>query len=854
MRKKQKQQAEELTAQMEQAHDLIRKYIEQKNNLSAKQSAMQLLEDCQSGGISLGTLIEHTEGEGHPTVSLLEEYCELIYKIHEELADGKEANANKIYKPLRQKLIKISNSLKNDIKVRVEAVFLPYKASMWDSLESVWQAADADPDCDAYVMPIPYFDKNPDGSLGQMHYEAAQYPADVPITAYDTFDFGVHQPDMIFIHNPYDSINYVTSVHPFFYSDNLKRFTECLVYIPYYATAGGMNEAQSWCPGYENADYIVIQAEKYRRYFDADIPDKKFLVFGSPKFDSVIHKCQNPPEPPAEWKEKMRGRKVYFYNTSISGMLANTEAFLKKMWYVFDIFKGRNDACLLWRPHPLLESTFDSMRKEYKPIFDALKAAFINDNIGIYDETPDMEKTIALSDVYIGDSGTSVTSLFGMAGKPLFILNNFIHALPEKDDWRGEKVNLRFDIQRNDRYQLIHNRLWFSENNDYHYKFYMDLGLGCYGGGYYLKALEIGNRIYVLPGNAQNLLIIEDKKIRKIDFEPAEMQGNCFGGYWYNENYIFIFPVRYPKVIRFHIGTEKIDYIDEIQPFEVRNIENEWRRGAIRVFGNELIFASPEDNQFLFMDIDTLEIRKRSSGSLCNLGAYNIVPDDDDLWILPLNGMTITRWNPKTGERREYNGRLPEKFKAVKWPYETECEERPFGNITFSKEGEKETIVISPTWGNMFLSLDRETGEMTEWVTPFPMKDRVRTGYFRAGSMGGFLFQPRQSGKTDYRMWDFPERKLYRIDIDTKEYEEIGIEFDCEELKAHEPGFMEESEWMQYCLRENAFNSLKDLLDDHITGNQFDRKKQTEAFSRINADTEGTCGVRVYRFVKEKII
>ena len=63
MRKKQKQQAEELTAQMEQAHDLIRKYIEQKNNPSAKQSAMQLLEDCQSGGISLGTLIEHTEGE-----------------------------------------------------------------------------------------------------------------------------------------------------------------------------------------------------------------------------------------------------------------------------------------------------------------------------------------------------------------------------------------------------------------------------------------------------------------------------------------------------------------------------------------------------------------------------------------------------------------------------------------------------------------------------------------------------------------------------------------------------------------------------------------------------------------------
>ena len=32
---------------------------------------------------------------------------------------------------------------------------------MWDSLESVWQAADADPDCDAYVVPIPYYDTPP---------------------------------------------------------------------------------------------------------------------------------------------------------------------------------------------------------------------------------------------------------------------------------------------------------------------------------------------------------------------------------------------------------------------------------------------------------------------------------------------------------------------------------------------------------------------------------------------------------------------------------------------------------------------------------------------------------------------
>ncbi|MCM1174231.1 MAG: hypothetical protein NC341_04180 [Blautia sp.] len=856
MRKKQKQQAEELIVQMEQAHDQIRKYLERKKDFSAEQSAMQLLEDCQSGGISLGTLIESTEGEGHPTVTLLEEYCELVYGLHEELADGKEKNANKIYKPLRQKLVKISNSLKNDVRVRVEAVFLPYKASMWDSLESVWQAADADPDCDAYVIPIPYFDKNPDGSLGQAYYEADQYPDNVPITKYDEFDFGIHQPDMIYIHNPYDNINYVTSVHPFFYSDNLKKFTECLVYIPYFATAGGMNAGQSWCPGYVNADYIVIQAEKYRKYYDADISDEKFLAFGSPKFDSVIHKCQNPPEPPAEWKEKMQGRKVYFYNTSISGMLGNTEAFLKKMNYVFEIFRGREDACLLWRPHPLLESTFDSMRASYKPVYDALKTLFITGNIGILDETPDMENTIALSDVYIGDAGTSVISLFGVVGKPIFILNNYLHSLPGKDDWRGERISLQFNGSGDDRYQVTNNnQLWFSEKNDYHYKFYMDLETGYSGSRYYTKAMEIKGKIYVIPYNAQNMLIIEDKRIRKIEFTKYVVQGAAFLNGWYDGDckYLFLYPNQYPQLIRYHLDTGKIDCIDGIQPFYVRMVENEWQTGGIGLYGNELMFASPEDSQILFMDIDTLETRRCSVNSRSNFGIQSFALNGEDLWLMPVKGMTITRWNPKTGEVREYSD-VPECYKVTKWPFEYECKDHPFGNIAFFEEEGRKAAIISPGGGNMYLSLDKETGRMEEWKLPMGSANRGKNEYFLTAGMGGFAITRERAGKPDSRIWYAPERKLYDINVFTKEYSEVTIEFDYDDLLEHEPGFTEESEWLQYCLNENAFNSLKDLLDDKITGNRFDRERQLRAFSNINANTDGTCGRNVYDFVKKRLL
>lgn len=847
MRKAQKKQIEELLKAISDIHKEIKKSLEH----NMQQSATDALIQCQQKAIELGNIIEASEGEDFITVSYLEEYCEIVFQAYEEVLQSPDTNPNKIYKLLNKSIIKVENSVRHDTKFRIEAVFLPYKVSMWDSLESVWKAADGDPDCDAYVIPIPYYDRNPDGSFKEMHYEGASYPEDVPIIKYDEFDFEAHRPDMIFIHNPYDNMNFVTSVHPFFYSENLKKFTECLVYIPYYSIAGSMSEAQALCPAYVNADYIVVQSGKYRRFFDSRIPDEKFLPLGSPKFDSVIHKCQNPPEAPEEWRRKIAGKKVYFYNTSINGMLGNTEAFLKKMEYVFDTFQGREDVCLLWRPHPLLESTFDSMRKSYKPAYNNLKKRFIEEDIGILDLTPDIENTIALCDTYIGDSGTSVTSLFGVVGKPLFILNNYIHALPEKDDWRGEKIICpSIDIWGKARYQVTgNNQLWFSEKDDFHYKFYMDLGNGYSGGGYYTNAVEIGKRIYIIPGNAQHLLIIENKKIKKIEFRKELGQGGAFSGYWYNDRYLFLLPFRYPYLIRFDLKTERIAYINGVQQFSTRNVAGEWRRGGIIPYEDELIFASPEDNQFLLVDIDTLEGKAVSSHSISNLGTMTMVPDGEELWILPLNGMVITHWNPKTGEVKEYDD-FPLDFRSVRRPLGYECSERPFSNMVISRESGKENIVISPYWGNMYLSLNKETGEMKKWEAPIPDAVTLHNGYFMSWSKGGFVIPLSQRGRADCQLWIDSDRKFYDINIDTKEYKVIPVEYDYDDLRKHEPGFMEESEWMQYCLKENAFNSLKDLLDDNITGNQYDKVRQLKAFAKINANTDGTCGRNVYEFVK----
>lgn len=841
MRKAQKQDILNMIQTLHEAHEEIKSYIDRKSYALAQ----DILSQCQECAISIGTTIEKLEGEGFVTVSYVEAYCDILYQIHEELNNCTEDNSGKIGKWLKKRLLRVENSIKNDIVIRRETVFLPYKATMWDSLESVWKAANEDPNCDAYVIPIPYFDKNPDGSFREMHYEGDQYPAYVPITKYDEFDFGKHHPDVIFIHNPYDDANFVTSVHPFFYSDKMKKCTDCLVYIPYYSTAGGMSEGQALCPAYIHADYIVIQSEKYRKYFDSGIPDKKFLPLGSPKFDSVIQKCKNPPEPPAEWKEKLQGRKVYFYNTSIGGMLANTEAFLKKMEYVFNTFKGREDVCLLWRPHPLLESTFDSMRKQYRPAYDALKRKFTEDNIGILDLTPDIENAIALCDAYIGDGGTSVTSLFGVAGKPLFILNNNIHKLPEEDDWRGEIIKGIYGDGQNKWYVTQGNKLYHSKNNDFHYEYFCDLSKYA-AGNYYQRAIEFEDKVYVCPANAQDILIFsKDKRIKKIELKRLVEQWGVFAASVQVGEYIFVLPNKYPAIVRFNMRTQEIHYITGVNDIYINEVNGERRFGGVCIWNNALLIGSPNGRKILKIEPASLKTQVFDTEIKGGIAGLTAEPDADTIWSVPYEGAIVTCWNPETGETAEYDAAV-EGLQCVQRPLGYQCTLRPFGVPVYYED----KVLFPPYWGNKFVCIDRKDGIAREWEFPVIVMQQSKNGYNPLWSAGWFAGNVEG---TVFRYYEAYDRKIYDINVITRECREVEIVFDKEELAQHEPGFMETSQWMQYCCNENSFNSLKDFIDEKITGNQFNKEKQLAAFSKINASIHGDCGRKVYRFVMENI-
>lgn len=197
--------------------------------------AGKLLEACQNTAIQVGTALEQLDGQWNLAVRLLEEYCELAWQMHEALNQEPSPIVQEFFRlsgELNMLLSRISDTAARPARDCREVVFLPYKASFWDSMEPFWREAAADPDCKTYVIPIPYFYRNVDGSPKQLQDEREKFPDDLLLTDYDSYDFKNRRPDMIFFQAPYDECNLTISTHPFFYSKNLKQYTDALIYIP----------------------------------------------------------------------------------------------------------------------------------------------------------------------------------------------------------------------------------------------------------------------------------------------------------------------------------------------------------------------------------------------------------------------------------------------------------------------------------------------------------------------------------------------------------------------------------------------------------------------------------------------
>lgn len=392
----------------------------------------------QNIAMKVGQVIENAVGHGTKAVTMLEGYCEKIYTIS-QCED--ELDIKSHINDLGNLRTEIVRSIEVDIPTRYEIVFLPYMASMWDSLESVWKAAAEDELCDVYVVALPYFQKDEQGNLVKMIYEGDKYPDYVPITDYRSYDIVGRHPDVIYFHNPYDEYNSTTSVPPQYYACELRNYTDMLVYIPYFV--GINNKVPSHLcalPGSLYSNKVIVESEPVRQIYIKELHkfeieknckgllgniEEKVVALGSPKYDK-LKKSVVDYKLPEEWKRLMytaegSRKSIILYNISIATLLEK-ENILEKIKNTLAYAKEHTEVLLWWRPHPLYEKTIATSKPWLLDEYRSIVEQYVRNGYGIFDDTEDMDRAIYISDVYYGDM-SSLVELYKSLGKPIMIQN-----------------------------------------------------------------------------------------------------------------------------------------------------------------------------------------------------------------------------------------------------------------------------------------------------------------------------------------------------------------------------------------------------------------------------------------------
>lgn len=316
---------------------------------------------------------------------------------------------NEIGRKIADKLIEIAGT--TDFTI----AFLPYKRSMWNCMESVYEELIAS-GVDAHCMPIPYIRK-------KLNDEVDYYDSD-----FDMFDNAEDikllddmHPRFCVIHYPYDGHNRVTSMLPEYYTQTIKdRYKTEVVFIPYGVALnepltkdiGGIDF------GLIGVDYIMAASENSRQnliyafsLLGFDYSDRIFAT-GSPKIDAA-RKAKK--DIPAEWAPIIEDRPVTLICNSLIPYIESPQERMRSYYEMVhrELNKGR---AVIFRPHPLLETTIKSMvphsgERYERLIIDLSRAPHV-----IVDKSEYLERAIGIADYLITDP-SSIILMWDATGK-----------------------------------------------------------------------------------------------------------------------------------------------------------------------------------------------------------------------------------------------------------------------------------------------------------------------------------------------------------------------------------------------------------------------------------------------------
>lgn len=304
---------------------------------------------------------------------------------------------NEIGKRITDKLIEIYGSKNFSI------AFLPYKRSMWNSMESVytecWSSG-----IRARVIPLPY-QRIVDGKVESIDCDKCKFftqALDISALEKEHFDFLV-------IHYPYDDKNKVTRMCPEYHTAQLRKYGK-VVYIPYSCTNMRQLRVQ---PGIANIDYAFLGSEAEADAFVSEWAELgvdfsgRVFGYGSPKMDAVA--------------DLEHGNKTLVINSLGPYLMAPFERLRLYQHHISNEIGRDRNRRVIFRPHPLLRQTIKSMRPDTMAAYEKfISWCETRDHVEV-DDSEYLEDALEQADYLISDP-SSVLEMWASTGREYKII------------------------------------------------------------------------------------------------------------------------------------------------------------------------------------------------------------------------------------------------------------------------------------------------------------------------------------------------------------------------------------------------------------------------------------------------
>lgn len=373
-------------------------------------------------------------------------------------------------------------------------------------------------------------------------------------------------------------------------------------------------------------------------------------------------------EIPPQWRriiQKPDGsrKKIVLYNIGITALLQHGDHMIDKIQNVLRVFYEKRDMiALLWRPHPLIKNTISSMRPQLYAEYEKIVSQYRAEGWGIYDDTPDMDRAVILSDAYYGDE-SSVVQLYQKTNQPVMIQNV-----------NGGNEAQYFEIccscsDQHIQYFVPFNYSVLVVYDQEEGKVKKLIPLQCRRNinGLYSDIICVEKRLCLVPQHAQKIAIYDTdtEEITYLvipEYDTLLVKWGFFSkGYRWNQ-YVYLVGYTYPGIVRINMET-----------LEIRRVFNvyEWmnaspRRdviglGTAKIGACLFIYVKGADSIIEF-NMDLLSVERHMVGIGEAGQDLALAECDGKLWITN-NGIDYVKWDLETDKKESIsrNIRLEEK-------------------------------------------------------------------------------------------------------------------------------------------------------------------------------------------------